>query len=174
MTERSSTDRLSKSILLAEDEKLLRESLAELLTDEGYVVTQAANGKLAHELAIQQPFDLVITDIRMPEMDGVTLLQHLQQIAPQTPVIVVTAFGTVDSAVAAMRTGAADYLLKPVQFEDVIVRVRRALEFGEMWRDRRILTEQLAASSTFHNLIGESPGVAKLFELRPTTKLLVA
>jgi two-component system response regulator PilR (NtrC family) len=98
-------------------------------------------------------------------MDGMTLLKHLQQIAQQTPVIIITAFGTIDSAVSAMRTGAADYLLKPVQFEDVLVRIKRALEFGEMRRDQRILTEQLAASSTFHNLIGESPVIHKLFEV---------
>jgi two-component system response regulator PilR (NtrC family) len=156
---------MNKTILLVEDEKLLRESLAQLLAEEGYKVTQAADGQEGYNLVLAQPFDLVLTDIRMPRMDGVALLQHLQQLAPQTPVIVITAFGTIDSAVAAMRSGAADYLLKPVQFEDVLLRVRRALEYGEMRRDRRILTEQLAASSTFHNLIGESPALTGLFDL---------
>jgi two-component system response regulator PilR (NtrC family) len=103
--------------------------------------------------------------MRMPEMDGMTLLRHAQQMAPQTPVIVITAFGTVDSAVAAMRSGAVDYLLKPVQFEDVLVRVQRALEFGELRRDQHIMTEQAAAAATFHNLIGESPSVTRLFDL---------
>ncbi len=156
---------MSKSILLVEDEKLLRESLAQLLTEEGYEVVQAGDGKEAYDLALARPFDLVLTDVRMPNMDGITLLGHLQQAAPQTPVVVLTAFGTVESAVAAMRSGAADYLLKPVQFEDVLLRVRRALEFGEMRRDRRIMSEQLASQSTFHNLIGESPAIARLFEL---------
>lgn len=156
---------MAKSILLAEDEKILRESLAQLLVEEGYEVVPASDGQEAYELALSRPFDLVLTDIRMPRMDGMALLQHFQQLAPQTPVVVITAFGTVDSAVGAMRAGAADYLLKPVQFEDVLLRVRRALEFGEIRRDRRILSEQLAASSTFHNLIGESPAIAKLFEL---------
>lgn len=154
-----------KSILIVEDEQLLRESLAELLRDEGYQVTQAGDGRQARELVLQQPFDLVLTDIRMPEMDGMTLLSHIQQIAPQTPVVVITAFGTVESAVSAMRRGAADYLLKPVQFEDVLLRVKRALEFGEIRRDRRFLTEQLAAGSSFHNLIGESPPMKRLFQL---------
>ncbi|MFO0832611.1 MAG: sigma-54 dependent transcriptional regulator [Phycisphaerales bacterium] len=156
---------MSKSILLAEDEKVLRESLVQLLTEEGYDVTPAADGQDAYDQAVSRPFDLVLTDIRMPRMDGSRLLEHLQQLAPQTPVIVITAFGTVESAVAAMRAGAADYILKPVQFEDVLLRIKRALEFGEVRRDRRILSEQLAASSTFHNLIGESPAMAKLFEL---------
>jgi two-component system response regulator PilR (NtrC family) len=157
--------RINKSILLAEDEKLLRESMAELLTQEGYRVSQAANGKEAYEIALKQPFDLVLTDMRMPEMDGMQLLQALQRLAPQTPVVVITAFGTVDSAVAAMRSGAVDYLLKPVQFEDVLVRVRRALEIGELRRDHNIRTEQLAAESTFHNLVGESPALSRLFDL---------
>jgi two-component system response regulator PilR (NtrC family) len=156
---------MSKTILLAEDERMLRESLAQLLAEEGYQVVQAADGKEAYDALLAQPFDLILTDIRMPNMDGVSLLQHAQQAAPQTPVVVLTAFGTVESAVAAMRGGAADYLLKPVQFEDVVVRVKRALEFGEIRRDRRIMTEQLAAQSTFHNLIGESPAITRLFDL---------
>ena len=152
-------------ILLVEDEQLLRESLAQLLGEEGYQVVQAADGKAGYGAVIAEPFDLVLTDIRMPVMDGITLLKHLQQVIPQTPVIVITAFGTVESAVSAMRMGAADYLLKPVQFEDVLIRVKRALEIGEMRRNRSILTEQLASQSTFHDLVGESPAMAGLFAL---------
>jgi DNA-binding NtrC family response regulator len=152
-------------ILIVEDETLLRESLAQLLTEEGFEVTQAADGKAGHEAVLAGVFDLVLTDIRMPVMDGLTLLKHLMQVIPQTPVIVITAFGTVESAVSAMRSGAADYLLKPVQFEDVLIRVKRALEFGEMRRNRSIFTEQLAAQSTFHDLIGSSPAMTNLFGL---------
>jgi two-component system response regulator PilR (NtrC family) len=154
-----------KSILIVEDEELLRESLAELLGAEGYRVSQAANGREAFGLALETPFDLVITDIRMPEMDGMTLLGKLQELAHQTPVIVITAYGTVESAVSAMRSGAADYLLKPMQFDEVLMRVRRAMDFGEIRRDRRRMTEQLAAGSAFQNLIGESPAMLRLFEL---------
>ena len=152
-------------ILLVEDEQLLRESLAQLLTEEGFEVVQAGDGKVGYDAALAQSFDLVLTDIRMPVMDGVTLLKQLQTVIPQTPVIVITAFGTVESAVTAMRSGAADYLLKPVQFEDVLIRVKRALEFGEMRRNRSILTEQLASTSTFHDLIGDSSAMAGLFDL---------
>ncbi|GMV26467.1 MAG: sigma-54-dependent Fis family transcriptional regulator [Phycisphaerae bacterium] len=156
---------MTKSILLAEDEKLLRQSMAELLREEQYEVVEATNGKEAYDQALRRTFDIVITDVRMPEMDGIELLAHLQQVAPQTPVIVVTAFGTVESAVAAMRGGAVDYLLKPVQFDDVLMRVKRALELGELRRDQHVITEQLAAGSTFQNMIGESPAIAKVFEL---------
>lgn len=155
---------MSKRILIVEDEAILRESLAELLTEEGYEVAQAGDGKTAYEMVLQQPMDLVLSDVRMPEMDGLTLLQHLQRVAPQTPVIMITAYGTVESAVAAMRSGAGDYLLKPVQFDDVLARVRRALEFGEMSRTRRVMTDQLASEVKFHNLIGNSRPMEKLFE----------
>jgi two-component system response regulator PilR (NtrC family) len=155
---------MPKTILIAEDENVLRESLAELLTEEGYEVLQSPHGKAAYETALQRPVDLVISDVRMPEMDGMTLLGHLQKIAPQTPVIVMTAYGTVESAVAAMRAGAYDYLLKPVNFDDVLLKVQRALEFSELSRSRNVITEQLAQDATFHNLVGNSKSMTKLFD----------
>ncbi len=155
---------MSKTILIVEDEQVLRESLAGLLEEEGYDVVQAPNGKDAYDLVVQRPVDLVLSDVRMPEMDGLTLLGHLKQLAPETPVIMITAYGTVDSAVEAMKAGGWDYLLKPVQFDDLLLKIQRALEFREMSRDRRIMTEQLAAESTFHNLVSESPNMRELFE----------
>jgi DNA-binding NtrC family response regulator len=156
---------MSKSILIVEDEEVLRQSLAELLTDEGYEVHQAGDGKEAYEFILNRPVDLIISDIRMPKMDGIELLAKLQQTAPQTPVIIITAYGTVESAVAAMRSGAHDYLLKPVNFDDVLLKVERAIEFGDMTRTRQVITEQLAADSTFHNLVGEAQSMSKLFDM---------
>jgi DNA-binding NtrC family response regulator len=155
---------MAKTVLIVEDEQVLRESLAELLRGEDYEVLEAANGKIAHDTLLKTPVDVILSDVRMPEMDGMTLLGHVQRIAPQTPVIMVTAYGTVESAVAAMRNGAVDYLLKPVQFDDVLVRVQRALQFGEMARTQRIMTEQMAATSKFHNLVGASMPMQRLFE----------
>ena len=156
---------MSKSILIVEDEEVLRQSLGELLTDEGYDVHQAGDGKLAYDFILKQPVDLILTDIRMPNMDGIELLGKLQQTAPQTPVIILTAYGTVESAVAAMRAGAYDYLLKPVNFDDVLLKVERAIEFGEMKQTRQVITEQLASESTFHNLVGEAQSMTKLFDM---------
>lgn len=152
-------------MLIVEDEHVLRESVAELLSEEGYEVLQAAHGKAACEVVLKRPVDLVISDVRMPEMDGMALLAYLQKAAPQTPVIIVTAFGTVESAVAAMRAGAYDYLLKPVQFDDVLIKVQRALQFAEVVRSQRVITEQLAEQSMFHNLVGDSGGMKRLFDL---------
>jgi DNA-binding NtrC family response regulator len=156
---------MPERILIAEDEQVLRESLAELLGDEGYTVFQAANGREAQQLIVKESVDLVLTDIRMPEMDGMTLLGYLQQAAPETPVIMITAYGTVPSAVAAMRAGACDYLLKPIQFEDLLMRIQRALASREIVRTQRVITEQLASGSTFHNLVGHAPSMARLFEM---------
>src|ERR1051326_2232258 len=156
---------MGKSVLIAEDERVLRQSLAELLAEEGYEVLQAEHGQAAYDLLLQRPIDLVLSDVRMPEMDGVTLLSHVQKLAPQTPVIMITAYGTVESAVATMRAGAYDYLLKPVQFDDLLLKVQRALEFSDLHRTREVITEQLAEASTFHNLVGNSRSMAKLFDL---------
>jgi len=156
---------MTKSVLIVEDETVLRESLAELMAGEGYEVLQAADGKAAYAIVLERPVDVVVTDVRMSGMDGLTLLSHLRKVAPQTPVIVATAFGTVETAVSAMRSGAYDYLLKPVQFEDMLLKVQRALEYGDMARTQRVMTEQLAEQSTFHNLVGNSQSVTKLFEM---------
>jgi two-component system response regulator PilR (NtrC family) len=155
---------MSKTILIVEDEQVLRESLAELLTDEGYQVIQAANGKAAHDLVLKESVDLVISDVRMPEMDGLTLLGHLQKILPDSPVLILTAYGTVENAVQAMRLGARDYLLKPVQFDDLLLKVSRAMDYRDLVRAQSVATEQLAADSTFHDLVGHSAPMKKLFE----------
>jgi two-component system response regulator PilR (NtrC family) len=134
------------------------------MRSEGYEVIEAENGKVAYDTALARPVDLVLTDVRMPEMDGLTLLGHLQKIAPETPVIIITAYGTIESAVGAMRSGAYDYLLKPVQFDDVLIKAQRALEFSELSRSKRVITEQLAEESTFHNLVGNARNMMRLFD----------
>lgn len=183
---------MAKTILIVEDEEVLRESLAELLRSESaegggeggaaggskggageggaggagecYEVLEAGHGKAAVGILLGRSVDLILTDIRMPEMDGMALIAQVGKIAPQTPVIVLTAYGTVESAVAAMRAGATDYLLKPVDFSDVLVKVQRALQLGELTRSHQVITDQLAEGATFHNLVGNSVPMTRLFE----------
>ncbi|HVT80862.1 MAG TPA: sigma-54 dependent transcriptional regulator [Phycisphaerae bacterium] len=156
---------MARMLLIAEDEAVLRESLAELFRGEGFDVIDVGDGKAAYNVLLERTVDVVITDIRMPEMDGTVLLSHIQKICPETPVIVLTAYGTVESAVAAMRAGAVDYLLKPMDFNEVLEKVRRALELRELNRAQKVITERLAPESTFHNLVGGSPSMNKLFDL---------
>lgn len=155
---------MPKTILLAEDEQILRESMAEFLAQEGFEVLQAANGKAAYDMVLERSVDVVLTDVRMPEMDGLTLLGHLKKAQPDTPVIIITAYGTVESAVGAMQAGAHDYLLKPVQLDDVILKVNRALEYRELKQSNKVMSEQLAQASTFHDLVGGSKGMRQLFD----------
>ncbi len=155
---------MSKTIMIVEDEALLRESLAELLDGEGYQAVGAQDGQAAYELALKQPIDLVLSDVRMPRMDGMELLGRLRELMPETPVIMITAYGTVESAVGAMKAGAFDYLLKPVQFDDVLVKIERALQYRDITRTQQVITEQLASGSTFHSLVGRSQSMLRLFE----------
>jgi two-component system response regulator PilR (NtrC family) len=156
---------MSKTILIVDDEQVLRQSLGELLSEEGYEPILAGDGRQAYEIVVDRPVDLVLSDVRMPEMDGMALLENLRRVAPQTPVIMLTAYGTVQSAVDAMHKGASDYLLKPVNFDDVLLKVERALEVAETTRTQQVMTEQIAADSTFHNLVGQARAMHKLFDV---------
>jgi len=155
---------MNSSVLIVDDEKVLRESIAGLLESEGFEVLQAENGHVAHQILLKRPVDVVLTDVRMPEMDGMDLLARLQCLVPQTPVIMITAYGTVENAVSALQKGAWDYLLKPVRFDDLLVKIHRALEFREISRDRETMVNQLASENTFHHLVSESPNMLKLFD----------
>ena len=116
------------SILVVDDELSMREFLKILLEKDGYHVTTAADGKLALELAGQHPFDLVISDIRMPGMSGLELLAQLKQLKADIGVIMITAFASPDDAVAAMKHGAFDYITKPFNVDEIKSVVRAALK----------------------------------------------
>ena len=103
-----------ETILIADDEKNARESLSKILSQEGYTVIQAKNGKEAMRLVRKNPVELVITDLRMPEQDGFSLFLKLKKNFPDIRVILMTAYGTVESAVEAMKEGISDYLTKPI------------------------------------------------------------
>ena len=152
-----------KTILIAEDEQLQRESLATMLADEGFRVLQASDGKEAYDLVLKQPVDVIVSDLRMPRMDGMVLLKHMRMLAPETPVIMLTAYGTIQNTVAAMRLGAIDYLRKPVQFEDLLERVSGLLDRRKVRHSHQVITEQLTAASSFQNLVGQTESMQKLF-----------
>lgn len=127
----------AKKILVVEDEQAMRISMFEILNHQGYQVSVAENGHMALEIVHKSPVDLVISDIRMPEMSGLELLQKLKISSPDLPVVIVTGFASVDTAVEAMKKGAFDYVLKPFPKEVIADTVKRALETG---RERSNLT----------------------------------
>ena len=133
---------MAEAILVADDEAGIRESLAEILRDAGYAVETAADGAAALEAIDAHDFAVVITDLRMPGADGLAVLRKLRDVAPQTVPLVMTAHGSIESAVEALRGGAADYILKPVVFDDVLAKVARILEHRQLaWQTQMLRRE---------------------------------
>ncbi len=145
------------SILVVDDELSMREFLKILLEKEGYHVTTAAEGRTAFELAEQHPFDLVISDIRMPGMTGLELLARLKQLKADIGVIMITAFASPDDAVAAMKNGAFDYITKPFNVDEIKSIVRAALKKKQKSDPQQV--------SGFPEIIGQSPEMMKIFDL---------
>ena len=119
-----------RKILVVDDEQGMRIELFQALIGEGYAVSVAENGRMALDLLEREPVSLVVTDIKMPEMDGLELLRRVKAVGPAVPVVIMTGFATVDSAISAMKLGAFDYLLKPFPLEVLRETVARALDVG--------------------------------------------
>ena len=151
------------SILVIDDEESMREFLEILLTREGYQVTLAANGLEALKTAQKSRFDLVITDLKLPGMDGIEITRKLKEQFPDTEVMVITAFGSTGSAVDAMKAGACDYLEKPFKVEEVKHRVANNLSRLKLERENILLRRELEMRYGFGNLIGNSPAMVKVF-----------
>jgi DNA-binding NtrC family response regulator len=151
-------------MLVVDDESNARNALGELLREEGYAVETAADGFKA--LAKFDDFspDLVLTDLRMPGMDGLELLRSVRKRDPEIAVIVMTAHGAVETAVAAMREGAADYLAKPLNFEELSLVVDRALERRRLRAEAGQLRERLSEKQKLHNIVGSSPAMQQVFD----------
>jgi len=156
---------MADRILIVDDEKIIRESIAFILKKEGFVVGEAVNGKLAHEKLQNEPFDLVISDLEMPEMNGIELLDKVMQLNPQSLMIIITAFGSLDTAISALRKGASDYILKPVEFDELMVKVRRLLDHRHLLLENQLLRRELQQEFDFSNLVGQSPSMQRVFEM---------
>jgi DNA-binding NtrC family response regulator len=150
-----------------DDEPLVRRSLGEMLTLSGYTVSTAANGKEALELLKDYNADIIITDIKMPEMDGVQLLKKVKHTYPQTPVILITSYGSIDNAVAAMREGAYDYITKPIIDSEIKIVIERLFKQRQVLEENLKLKAQLATAQreSFHNIIGKSQSMQKIYNL---------
>ncbi|HLU66941.1 MAG TPA: sigma-54 dependent transcriptional regulator, partial [Kofleriaceae bacterium] len=151
-------------ILIVDDEANARMALAELLRDEGYAVETAADGFKALPKLEELAPDLLLTDLRMPGMDGIELMGRARQIDPEIAAVVMTAHGAVDSAVAAMRQGAADYLTKPINVDALVIVLDRALERRQLRREAGLLRERLSERNRIDGIIGSSPPMQKVFE----------
>ena len=154
-------------ILVVDDEPSARSGLEKLLRQAGYTVDTAKDGKDALAVAAERPPEVVVTDLKMPEMDGMTLLGKLRETDRDLPVIVATAFGEVSSAVAAMRAGAADYLTKPIDFDALLLAIERARERRGLRVEAENLRRQLRERDAegLQGLIGASPAMQKVYRV---------
>ena len=156
---------LKGRILVVDDEVNARTALAELLRDEGYSVETAADGFKALPKLEEHSPDLVLTDLKMPGIDGLELMRKVTTRDPECVVVVMTAFGGVDTAVKAMQQGAADYLVKPVNVEELVLVIERGLERKRLRAEAGQLRERLSARHRIDNVIGSSPAMQKVFDI---------
>ncbi len=156
---------MAETILVADDEPGVRESLAEVLRDAGHDVTTAADGTAALAALEHQDFAVVITDLRMPGVDGLAVLQRVRELAPQTHVVVMTAHASVETAVDALRAGATDYILKPIIFDDVLGKVGRLLEHRQLAWQTQMLRREIEARYDLEGLVGTSASMREVGDL---------
>jgi two-component system response regulator PilR (NtrC family) len=153
------------SILIAEDEDGVRDSLTQVLREEGYDVVAAADGDAAVAALRTRDFDVVLSDLRMPGADGLTVLRNAREIAPQTLVLLMTAHATVETAVEALRGGAQDYLLKPVIFDELLHKLQALIEHRQLAWERQFLRNQIDRQWDFDNLVGQSSAMREVMNL---------
>ena len=151
------------SILIADDEKNTREGLGRAL-QRHYEVLLAEDGRRALELLDQRPVDVILSDVRMPGMDGLTLLSRALARQPQPLVILLTAYGTVETAVEAMKRGAYDFLTKPVNLDQLDLKLKQALRSREVEVENRALREQLDEKFGLENILGNSGPMQEVFD----------
>ena len=152
-------------ILIVDDEKSLREMLAILLQREGYNVVQVENGKKALDLVKTTEFDLIISDMKMPELGGLDLLRQLREQSNDVTVLMMTAFSSTEDAVEAMKLGAYDYITKPFKNDEIRLVIKNALERKKLQQENKRLKEQLGQRFSFKRLIGESREMQQLISL---------
>ncbi len=155
---------MSHSILVVDDETRLADVLAAALEDLGYRTTAVDSARAALEELEQARFDLVLTDLRLPVMDGRALLREVRRRWPEVPVVIITAFAAVRDAVELVKEGAFDYIAKPFEMEDVAATLRRALRLADVVRENDRLRGELEGRYSFDTLIGSSPAFRRVIE----------
>lgn len=157
-------DEDKKMILVVEDEKPLRIALCNLLQDEGFCILEAEDGKIALELMRDNRPNLIITDLKMPKVDGMKLLKRIKEMDQSLPVIVITAYGTSSTAIDAMKHGAYDYITKPFDLDEVLLTVKRALSHEALAMEVKALKDELSEKYRIDNIIGNSSQMQDIYK----------
>lgn len=147
-------------ILIVDDERVVLDTLVDVLQAEGFGVGEASNARSALALMASEPFAIVLSDIRMPDMDGMELLHEIRRLHPGADVVLMTGFGSVDGAIEAMSAGASDYLLKPLRPKEVVARVRSILQRRKLESDLHALQGELRSRHEMHNIVAQSARMA--------------
>src|SRR5688572_175124 len=159
-------------ILVVDDQRNMRTTLAMMLRGAGYEVDEASDGAQGAELGARGAFDLVLTDLRMGSQDGISVLRAVKEAETNTEVIVMTAYGTIESAVEAMRLGAFDYIQKPFTEEELLVKVQRAIEKRHLAGQVQLLTTEFKERYKFENIVGRSQAIrdvlGRIVKVAPT------
>jgi DNA-binding NtrC family response regulator len=153
-----------ENILVVDDDAVIREGLRRVLGQEGYQVETQPNGRLALDRMQEASFALLITDLKMPGMSGLEVLQAVKVLQPEMPVILITGYAAIDNAVEVMRSGAADYLAKPFTNEEIVSKVRKALDARALLLDEIYLRRELSHVHGFDRLVGESREMQKVYQ----------
>ncbi|MFP3871016.1 MAG: sigma-54-dependent transcriptional regulator, partial [Syntrophobacteria bacterium] len=152
-------------ILIVDDEPHIRQGLAEALAQQGYEIEQAPSGEAALEMLESTSFHLLVVDLVMEEMDGIELLRHVKRRWPLTEVVIITAYGTIETAVKALKEGAYDYLIKPINLKRFRSYVHNILRAQELEEENRRLKEQLRTDQEYTQLIGRSEKLLNILEM---------
>ncbi len=154
------------SILVVDDEPIIRDTVAEFLAGHRFPVETAASGEEAIKKATARRFDVVLCDVNLPGLDGIEVLERLRKVSPDTFVLLITAYATVESAVEAFQKGAHDYLMKPILLHEVLGKVRRLLEHRDLFRENRWLRQELnREASDGEMVVGKSPAMRQAVEM---------
>ena len=159
------SDNGDAQILIVDDEERMRNLLQKVLAKQGFSVQTSPNGIDALEKVDKNTFDVIIADIRMPEMNGINLLRAVKKSRPGIYVIIMTAFGSIDSAVEAMKKGAYHYITKPFKMSEISITLRKALEEKRLREEVASLRREVSGKYRFDNLIGKSKVMQKIFDL---------
>jgi DNA-binding NtrC family response regulator len=155
-------------IMVIDDEPLMRMTIQDALLAEGYKVLSAETGGSGLTLLRENQADMVITDLRLPDMDGIQILREVKKIGPETQVILITGYGSIDSAVTAMKEGASDYLTKPFSMDELLLTIRRILRIRELEEENSSLRKKVQERYGLEGLVGKSPPMLKIYELIET------
>jgi two-component system response regulator PilR (NtrC family) len=150
---------MAYSIIIADDEQIIRESISFILRKEGYEVSEAANGKEALNILLKKPVDVIISDLEMPEMKGIELLEQAISVNPQVIFLIITAYGSLETAIAALRKGASDYILKPIEFDELLLKIKRLLDYKKVTAENQYLRREMHREIESNNIVGASPAI---------------